>query len=193
MLLSISIYSSNEFYFQQKQNVSCAFLFITACGKIRAATGKAMLLVNKKFKQFKGLCDMNLVSCRQNIVSFTSSSLDSGLTWPINSDIGQDEMVTKDIKMVTGTAWPTPQNLNQQHLKFRLAPPAPTKVASRYGLKIKGTGSLFSACPLIELLFSNLLLILSVNNPTQMYLRDLRVYFKVEVYFRVTWSRMEEY
>lgn len=28
---------------------------------MRAATGKAMLLVNKKFKQFKGLCDMNLV------------------------------------------------------------------------------------------------------------------------------------
>ena len=26
-----------------------------------------------------------------------------------------------------------------------------------------------------------------------MYLSDLRVYFKVEVYFRVTWSRMEEY
>ena len=25
-----------------------------------------------------------------------------------------------------------------------------------------------------------------------MYLSDLRVYFKVEVYFRVTWSRMEE-
>lgn len=99
MLLSISIYSSNEFYFQQKQNVSCAFLLITACGKIRAATGKAMLLVNKKFKQFKGLCDMNLVSCWQNIVSFTSSSLDSGLTWPIISDIGQDEMMTKDIKM----------------------------------------------------------------------------------------------
>ena len=129
---------------------------------------------------------MNLVSCWQNIVSFTSSSLDSGLTWPINSDVGQDEMVTKDIKMVTGTAWPTPQNLKQPHLKFRLAPPAPTKVASRYGLKIKGTGSLFSACLLIELLFLNLLLILSVNNPTQMYLRDLRVYLKVEVYFRVT-------
>jgi len=28
---------------------------------MRAATGKAMLLVNKKFKQFKGLCDTNLV------------------------------------------------------------------------------------------------------------------------------------
>ena len=26
-----------------------------------------------------------------------------------------------------------------------------------------------------------------------MYLSDLRVYFKVEVYFRATWSRMEEY
>ena len=25
-----------------------------------------------------------------------------------------------------------------------------------------------------------------------MYLSDLRVYFKVDVYFRVTWSRMEE-
>jgi len=26
-----------------------------------------------------------------------------------------------------------------------------------------------------------------------MYLSDLRVYFKVDVYFRVTWSRMEEW
>ena len=38
----------------------------------------------------------------------------------------------------------------------------------------------------IKLLFSNLLLILSVNNPTHMYLSDLRMYFKVEVYFRLT-------
>ena len=53
-------------------------------------------------------------------------------------------------------------------------------------LDLKGTGSRLSACSLIKLLFSNLLLILSVNNPTHMYLSDLRVYFKVEVYFRVT-------
>ena len=48
---------------------------------------------------------------------------------------------------------------------------------------------------LIKLLFSNLLLILdlSVNNHTHMYLNDLRVYFKVELYFSVTWSGMEEY
>ena len=59
--------------------------------------------------------------------------------------------------------------------------------------EIKGTGSRLSAYSLIKLLLSNLLLILSVNNPTHMYLSDLRVYFKVEVYFRVTWSRMEEY
>ena len=58
---------------------------------------------------------------------------------------------------------------------------------------LNGTGSRFSACSLIILLFSNLLFILSVNNPTHMYLSDLRVYFKVEVYFRVTLSRMEEY
>ena len=48
--------------------------------------------------------------------------------------------------------------------------------------KLKGTGSRFSTCSLIKLHFSNLLLILSVNNPTHMYLSDLRVYFKVEVY-----------
>ena len=59
--------------------------------------------------------------------------------------------------------------------------------------EIKGTGSRLSAYSLIKLLLSNLLLILSVNNPTHMYLSDLRVYFKVQVYFRVTWSRMEEY
>ena len=56
----------------------------------------------------------------------------------------------------------------------------------------KGTGLRFSTCTLIYF-FSNLLLILLVNNPTHMYLSDLRVYFKVEVYFRVTWSGMEEY
>ena len=47
---------------------------------------------------------------------------------------------------------------------------------------IKGTGSRLSACSLLKLLPSNLLLILSVNNPTHMYLSDLRVYFKVELY-----------
>ena len=50
----------------------------------------------------------------------------------------------------------------------------------------KRTGSRFSACSLVQLLLSNLLLILSVNNPTHMYLSDLRVYFKVELYFRLT-------
>ena len=53
--------------------------------------------------------------------------------------------------------------------------------------QVKGTGSRLNVCSLITLLFSNyLLLILSVNDPTHMYLSDLRVYFKVEVYFRVT-------
>ena len=46
----------------------------------------------------------------------------------------------------------------------------------------KGTGSRLSECLLIKLLLSNLLFILSVNNPTHMYLSDLRVYFKVELY-----------
>ena len=35
-----------------------------------------------------------------------------------------------------------------------------------------------------QITFSNLLLILSVNNRTHMYLSDLRVYFKVEVYLQ---------
>ena len=40
-------------------------------------------------------------------------------------------------------------------------------------VKLKGTGSRLGACSLIKLLLSNLLLILSVNNPTHMYLSDL--------------------
>ena len=58
--------------------------------------------------------------------------------------------------------------------------------------QFKGTVSRISACSLIKLHFSNLLLILSVNNPTHMYLSDLRVYFKVEEYFRVTWMVEED-
>ena len=54
------------------------------------------------------------------------------------------------------------------------------------GYPHKGTGSQLSTCSLIKLLFFHLLLILLVNNSTHMYLRNLRVYFKVEVYFRVT-------
>ena len=38
----------------------------------------------------------------------------------------------------------------------------------------------------LTVLFSNLLFIRSVSNPTHMYLSELIVYFKVEVYFRVT-------
>ena len=56
----------------------------------------------------------------------------------------------------------------------------------KMGFAFKGTGSRLSACSLIKLLFFNLLLILSVNNLTHMYLCDLRVYLKVEVYFTVT-------
>ena len=56
----------------------------------------------------------------------------------------------------------------------------------KMGFDFNGTGSRLTACSLIKLLFSNLLLILSVNNPTHMYLCNLRVYFKEEVYFRVT-------
>ena len=63
----------------------------------------------------------------------------------------------------------------------------------RFYNHIKGAASRLSAGSLIKLLFSNLLLIWSVHNPTHMYLSVLRVYFTVEVYFRVTWSRMEEY
>ena len=62
-----------------------------------------------------------------------------------------------------------------------------------FKIVFKGTGSRLSACSLIKLLLSNLLLILSVSNHTDRYLSDLRVYFTVELYFRVTWSRMEEY
>ena len=47
---------------------------------------------------------------------------------------------------------------------------------------VKGTGSWLSASSLIKFLLSNFLLVLSVNNPSHMYLSDVRVYFKVELY-----------
>lgn len=45
---------------ETEQEMATKSLPEDACGKIRAAIGKAMLLVNKKFKQFRGLCNMNL-------------------------------------------------------------------------------------------------------------------------------------
>jgi hypothetical protein len=33
-----------------------------SCGVLRASTGKARLLLDQKFAQFKSLCDKNLVS-----------------------------------------------------------------------------------------------------------------------------------
>ena len=58
---------------------------------------------------------------------------------------------------------------------------------------VKGRGSWFSTCSLMKLLYSNLLLILQFNNPTNKSLSDLQVYFKLQVYFRATCCRMEEY
>ena len=51
---------------------------------------------------------------------------------------------------------------------------------------VKRTGSQFSTCSLMKLHFSNLWLVLSFNNPNNMSLSDLRVYFKLQVYFRAT-------
>ena len=52
------------------------------------------------------------------------------------------------------------------------------------GKKFKRTGSRLSARSLIKFFFSNLWLILPVNNPTHMYLRDLKEYFKVGSVFQ---------
>ena len=57
---------------------------------------------------------------------------------------------------------------------------------------VKETGSRLSAC-LIKIRFSNLFLILLVNNPTYMYLGDLRVYFKLEEYFRALYYYMRNF
>ena len=42
----------------------------TVQGKMRAAIGKANLLTTKKFRQFRQLCDENLVSIAKNSYSF---------------------------------------------------------------------------------------------------------------------------
>ena len=62
----------------------------------------------------------------------------------------------------------------------------PLKRVRAFQIEFGSVGSRLSACSFIKLLLSNLFLILSVNNPTHMYLSVVRVYFIVEVYFRVT-------
>ena len=84
------------------------------------------------------------------------------------------------LAMMDDNTGPQKPHCHIKHIIF----PLPCRRHNR--LFIKGTGSRLSASSLIKLLFSNLLLTLSVTNPTRMYLSDLRVYFKVEVYFRVT-------
>ena len=52
----LSIISSNT-----KLLIYVGFFVFTASGKIRAAIGKANLLVNQKFKQFEELCYEHMV------------------------------------------------------------------------------------------------------------------------------------
>ena len=56
----------------------------------------------------------------------------------------------------------------------------PPRLQGDWSSALKEIGSRLSAFSLIKLLLFNLLSILSVNNPTHMYLIDLRVHFKVE-------------
>lgn len=48
----------------------------SASGKIRAAVGKANLLVNQKFKQFEELCYEHMVRIYWNILPIISSFTD---------------------------------------------------------------------------------------------------------------------
>jgi len=55
-------YISVNHIVQYKVTYLCGFFFVfTASGKIRAAIGKANLLVNQKFKQFEELCYEHMV------------------------------------------------------------------------------------------------------------------------------------
>lgn len=74
----------------------CFSLSLQACGKIRAANGKAKLLVNKKFKQFKGLCDTNLVSFVRKFdavynIDCTAQGLNPGVTPSLVTDCSRSQ------------------------------------------------------------------------------------------------------
>ena len=49
-------------------------------GKMRAAVGKAQLLTTKKFKQFRGLCQQEMVSEPRRLVPAAAARGRSGLT-----------------------------------------------------------------------------------------------------------------
>ena len=46
-----------------------SIVLFSASGKIRAAIGKAQLLITKKFKQFEKLCNENIVSFTTTVYS----------------------------------------------------------------------------------------------------------------------------
>ncbi|CAM1306180.1 DLGAP1 (predicted) [Pycnogonum litorale] len=72
----------NDIVTMLKNELSSGVIPEEACGKIRSAIGKAILLTTKKFPQFKKLCEKNLNQSAEEQFSTNSSDLE-GLMFQI--------------------------------------------------------------------------------------------------------------
>jgi hypothetical protein len=80
--------------------------FIKVIGKIQAAIGKTRLLINKKFKQFKGLCDQNINKNTDNEGGFVPLDKDLAGFWDmVNIQIDDVVNMFNEIDKIKNNNW----------------------------------------------------------------------------------------
>ncbi|XP_022087034.1 serine/arginine repetitive matrix protein 2-like [Acanthaster planci] len=79
-----------------------------ACGKLRASIGKASLLTNKKFKQFRGLCEQNINPVEGEALSVTNLDL-TGFWDMVLIQVDDVNSMFAEIEELRQNGWRTPK------------------------------------------------------------------------------------
>ncbi|XP_067929335.1 uncharacterized protein [Watersipora subatra] len=116
----LSMCEKVEVYLQQEE------LSEEVSGQIRAATGKAHLLVNKKFKQFRDLCNKNLTQGPDEPFPTTSQDL-AGFWDLVNIQVENCEASFSDIDTLRSNGWMPISIPNASDLPKKIASPRGNK------------------------------------------------------------------
>jgi hypothetical protein len=82
------------------------YYLLKVIGKIQAAIGKTKLLINKKFKQFKGLCDQNINKNTDNEGGFVPLDKDLAGFWDmVNIQIDDVVNMFNEIDKIKNNNW----------------------------------------------------------------------------------------
>ncbi|XP_038046626.1 disks large-associated protein 1-like [Patiria miniata] len=84
-----------------------------AGGKLRASIGKASLLTNKKFKQFRGLCEQNINPVEGEALSVTNLDL-TGFWDMVLLQVDDVNSMFAEIEELRQNGWRTPKQLPQK-------------------------------------------------------------------------------